>query len=189
MRSRVSRFLAWGLGWRAACFLLQGSGSGTGEGRERGGDVGGPEARPGKGVRSWEPPVRVGPIGSLVLRPKPSPIGLAYFFPEGADRAGTQGFSLKEWGAWGPPWTPEATKLRTSMLRGGFHCERWNGKLLALFCASRGRSGWCRRASWAQSWRGPRGWGQPPVPEPGGGASGGAAAESSAFREKGPFAD
>lgn len=100
VRSRVSRFLAWGLGWKAACFLfLQGSGSGTGEGRERGGDVGGPEARPGKGVRSWEPLVRVGLIGSLVLRPKPSPIGLAYFFPEGADRAGTQGFFPREWGA------------------------------------------------------------------------------------------
>lgn len=127
----------------------------------------GPEARPGKGVRSREPLGRVGAIGPLVLRPKPSPIGLAYFLPEGADRAGTQGFSPREQGAWGPRWTPEAPELRTSVLRGGFHCERWSGKLLALLCAPRGRSGWCWRASWAQSWRGPRGWGRPPVPEPG----------------------
>lgn len=48
---------------------------------------------PGKGVGSQEPPLRVGPIGSLVLRPKPSPIGLASPFPEGTGRVGIRGFS------------------------------------------------------------------------------------------------
>ena len=99
VRSRVSRFLAWGSGWRAACFPLpRGWGSGTREGRERGGDAWGSAALPGKGFRPRETPLRVGPVGSLVLRPKPSPIGLASPIPEGTGRAGTRGFSLTERG-------------------------------------------------------------------------------------------
>lgn len=56
----------------------------------------GPEALPGKGVGSQELPLRVGPVGSLVLRPKPSPIGSCVPFPEGTGRVGIRGFSLTE---------------------------------------------------------------------------------------------
>lgn len=156
VRSRVTRFLAWVLGWRAACFpLSQGWGSGTGEGRERVRDVWGPEARPDKGVRSREPPAPVSPVGSLVLRPKPSAVGLAFPFPEGTGRAGTQGFSLTELGPLVLRRIPEAAKLRTSVLRGVFHCERRNRKL--CLCSFRGHSVWGQRAWWARGRRGSRG--------------------------------
>lgn len=137
-----------------------GGGSGTREGWERGGDAGGPGARPGEGVRSQEPPLRAGPVGSLVLRPKPSPIGLASPSPEGTGRAGTRGSSLTERGPWRPRHALKAAKLRTSMHGGGFHCERRNGKLLAVLGASRGRGRRCQGSPGARGWRGPGGWGR-----------------------------
>lgn len=96
MKCRAASAASWRGIWGEGRLVFPSRG--TGEGRERGGGAGGPEARPGKGVRFPEPPLRVGPVGSLVLRPKPSPIGLASPFPEGTGRAGTRGFSPTERG-------------------------------------------------------------------------------------------
>lgn len=82
--SRVSRFLAWGCGWRVAVFSTRGGG---GAGRRRGRSRWGTAGRAGVGGARLarekrhfvprEPRLRAGPAGSLVLRPKPSPLGLA----------------------------------------------------------------------------------------------------------------
>lgn len=134
--------------------------------------------------------MRVGPVGSLVLRPKPSTIGLASPFPEGTGPAETRGFPLTERGPCESRWTPQAAKLRTSVVGGAFHCERRNGKLLALALRFPRPRRLVPESPVGPGLAGPACvCGPPPRSKLRAGAGGGAAAESPAFREKGPFAD
>lgn len=144
MRGRVSLFLAWGSGWRAACFPLP---RGWGAGQRRGSGAGGPEARPGEGDRPREPPLRAGPVGSLVLRPKPSPIGLASPFPKATGRAGHSAFLSAGAGASGGlAGLPRPPNLGPRCLGMGFIVKEGMGNSWRFL----GRSGGCRGAPWAR---------------------------------------
>lgn len=133
----------------------------------------------------------MGPVGSLVLRPKPSPIGLASPLPKGTGRAGTQRFSPVDRGLGGLAGLPRPPNFGPRYLGMDFIVKGGMGnswRCSGLPAAAAARAGEPRGPGAGEARVGGGGAAAGGVPAPGR-AGGGAAAESPASREIGPFAD